>query len=425
MSLKGWEPPCWELIVSMKNGERLSLEQIRTFLAASEEFRFEANNREEIYGWVTRTLVEQEYGGQKREAKGLLRNYLGKMTGLSRAQVTRLIGQYLESGMVKERSYRRNRFAIQYQAGDVELLAGVDEAHETLSGPSTQKILYREFYDYGDERYERLATISAPHIYNLRKSRVYRERKIIFQKTRPVMVTIGERRRPDPQGRPGYLRIDTVHQGDLEGIKGVYHVNAVDEVTQWQVVGATAYISEAWLMPVLEAILRQFPFQILGFHSDNGSEFINHTVANLLNKLLVEQTKSRPRHSNDNGLVEAKNGAVIRKHMGYGHIESRHAKAIEEFYEQYLNPYLNYHRPCGVPEVVTNGKGKQRRVYRWYATPWEILRQLPDLARRLRAGTTQADLEKLARAESDMAAALRMQEAKRKLFSEIRQKRTA
>jgi len=409
----------------MKNGERLSLEQIGEFLAASEEFRFEANNREETYGWVTRTLVEQEYGGQKREAKGLLRNYLGKMTGLSRAQVTRLIGQYLESGIVKERTYRRNRFAIQYQAADVELLAGVDEAHETLSGPATQKILYREFHDYGDQRYQRLATISAPHIYNLRKSRVYRERKIIFQKTRPVKVTIGERRRPDPQGQPGYLRIDTVHQGDLEGIKGVYHVNAVDEVTQWQVVGATAYISEAWLIPVLEAMLRQFPFRILGFHSDNGSEYINHTVASLLNKLLVEQTKSRPRHSNDNGLVEAKNGAVIRKHMGYGHIESRHAEAIEEFYEQHLNPYLNYHRPCGVPELVTNAKGKHRRVYRWYATPWEILRQLPDLAKRLQPGTTQGDLERQAGAESDTAAALRMQEAKRKLFAEIRQKRSA
>ena|ERR1039458_7683420 len=409
----------------MKNGERLSLEQIGEFLAASEEFRFEANNREELYGWVTRTLVEQEYGGQKREGKGLLRRYVGKMTGLSRAQVTRLIGQYLESGTVKEQKYRRNRFATQYQSADVELLAAVDEAHETLSGPATQKILYREFYDYRDERYQRLAMISAPHIYNLRKSRVYREREIVFEKTRPVKVTIGERRRPDPQGRPGYLRIDTVHQGDLEGIKGVYHVNAVDEVTQWQIVGATAYISETWLLPVLEAMLRQFPFRILGFHSDNGSEFINHTVAKLLNKLLVEQTKSRPRHSNDNGLVEAKNGAVIRKHMGYGHIESRHAAAIEEFYEQHFNPYLNYHRPCAVPEVITNAKGKQRRVYRWYATPWEILRQLPDLARYIQTDTTQAELEKLARAESDTTAARRMQEAKRKLIAEIRQKRTA
>jgi transposase InsO family protein len=409
----------------MKNGERLGLEQIRTFLAGSEEFRFEANNREEKYDWVTRTLVEQEYGGQKREAKGVLRLYVGKMTGLSRAQVTRLIGRYLEDGTVKERSYRRNQFAIRYQAADVALLAGVDEAHETLSGPATQKILYREFYDYGDKRYQRLATISAPHIYNLRKSRGYRERRIFFQKTRPVKVTIGERRRPDPQGRPGYLRSDTVHQGDLESVKGVYHINAVDEVTQWQVVGAAAYISEAWLIPVLEAMLRQFPFGILGFHSDNGSEFINHTVAKLLNKLLVEQTKSRPRHSNDNGLVEAKNGAVIRKHMGYGHIASRHAEAIEEFYEQHFNPYLNFHRPCGVPEIITNAKGKQRRVYRWYATPWEILRQLPGLARHLRPGTTQAGLEGVAKAESDTAAARRMQEAKRTLFAGIRQKKSA
>ena len=409
----------------MKNGERLSLEQIQAFLKASEEFRFEARRRKEVYGWVTETLVEHAYSGQSRTAKGVLREYLGKMTGLSRAQVTRLIGRYLESGMVQERGYRRHRFVRRYRPADVELLAGVDEAHATLSGPATQKILYREFHDYGDARYQRLSTISVPHIYNLRKSRVYREQKICYQQTKPVKVNIGERRRPDPQGRPGYLRIDTVHQGDLDGVKGVYHINAVDEVTQWQVVGATAQISEAWLIPVLEAMLRQYPFRILGFHSDNGSEFINHTVARLLNKLLAEQTKSRPRHSNDNGLVEAKNGAVIRKHMGYEHIESRHAEAIEAFYERHFNPYLNFHRPCGVPEVVTSAKGKQRRIYRWYATPWEILRQTPDLARYLRPGVTQAELERQARLESDTEAARRMQEAKQKLFGGFRQKRSA
>ena len=409
----------------MKNGERLSLEQIQAFLKASEEFRFEASKRKEIYEWVTLTLVEQEYSGQPREAKGVLRQYLGKMTGLSRAQVTRLIGRYHESGLVKERGYRRHRFVCRYTAADIQLLAGVDEAHETLSGPATQKILYREFHDYGDQRYQRLSSISVPHIYNLRKSRVYRERKICYQKTKPVLVNIGERRRPDPQGRPGYLRIDTVHQGDLDGAKGVYHINAVDEVTQWQVVGATAQISEAWLIPVLEAMLRQFPFRILGFHSDNGSEFINHMVAKLLNKLLAEQTKSRPRHSNDNGLVEAKNGAVIRKHMGYEHIESRHAEVIEAFYERHFNPYLNFHRPCGVPEVVTNTKGKQRRIYRWYATPWEILRQTPDLARYLRPDMTRTELERQASAESDTEAARRMQQAKQTLFGGFRQKRSA
>jgi transposase InsO family protein len=157
--------------------------------------------------------------------------------------------------------------------------------------------------------------------------------------------------------------------------KGVYHINAVDEVTQSEVLGATEQISEAYLQPVLKVILEQFPFKIRGFHSDNGSEFINHTVAELLNKLLIEQTKSRPRRSNNNGLV-SKNGALVRKHMGYNHIAAPHAAAVEEFYKKYFNPYVNFHRPSGVPEEVANGKGKVWRVYRWYATPWEILRQL-------------------------------------------------
>jgi len=199
----------------------------------------------------------------------------------------------------------------------------------------------------------------------------------------------------------------------------------VDEVTQWQVVGATAQISEAWLMPVLEAILAQFPFRIRGFHSDNGSEFINHTVAGLLNKLLVEQTKSRPRHSNDNGLAESQNGEVIRKHMGYGHIASAHAEAFDQFYRRYFNPYLNFHRPCGVPQTTIDAQGKQRRVYRWYATPWEILRQMPGLAGFLRPDLTLDQLAPSAQAQSDTQAAAEMQEAKRKLFARLHYKRSA
>jgi hypothetical protein len=238
-------------------------------------------------------------------------------------------------------------------------------------------------------------------------------------------VSIGERRRPEPNGRPGYLRVDTVHQGDLDGIKGVYHINAVDEVTQWQVVGATAQISEAFLLPVLMAILEQFPFRILGFHSDNGSEYINHRVAEMLNKLLIEQTKSRPRHSNDNGLVETKNGAVVRKHMGYTHIAAPHAAAIETFYEEHFNEYLNYHRPCGVPEIVIRAKRKEKRIYRWYATPWEILRQLPDLARHIKEGMTIEMLDRQARARTDMEAAGEMQKAKQKLFAGFQQRRIA
>ncbi|MGH9665349.1 MAG: integrase catalytic domain-containing protein [Bryobacteraceae bacterium] len=284
------------------------------------------------------------------------------MTGLSRAQVARRLSQYQQTGVVRERPYRRNQFPSRYTSDDIELLAAVDEAPQSLSGPATQKILYREYHEYGDQRYQRLAAMSMPHIYNLRQRRAYRDKRIQYQKTRPGQVAIGERRRPDPQGQPGYLRVDTVHPGELDGIQGVYPINAVDAVTPWQVVGATAPISEAWLIPVLEAMLHQFPFRILGFHADNGSEFIHHTVARLLNQLLVEQTQSRPRHSNANGLVEAQQGAVIRKHLGYSPIRSEHAEVVEDFYERYFNPHLNFPRPGGGPEIRTSAKGKQRRV---------------------------------------------------------------
>lgn len=403
----------------------MSLEQIRAFLEGSHEVGFKGLKRAEVYGWVNQALRAVKYQALKRQGRGLVRRYVQKLTGLSRAQATRLIGRYLEGEPVELKAYRRHRFPQRYRREDIALLATVDELHQTLSGPATQKILQRAYYDFREAAYERLARLSVAQLYRLRQSPRYRQRRMVFQPTRPVQVSIGERRRPEPNGQPGYLRVDTVHQGDLDGVKGVYHINAVDEVTQWQVVGAVAQISEAYLLPVLEGMLAQFPFRIRNFHSDNGSEFINHTVAKLLNKLLIEQTKSRPRHSNDNGLAEAKNGAVIRKHMGYDHIAAPHAAAIAAFYQEHLNPYLNFHRPCGVPEWVVNAKGKSKRAYRWYATPWEILRQLPGLAGYLRPEVTIDDLERQARRQTDNAAAEQMQLAKRKLFAGFPARRSA
>src|ERR1017187_1234550 len=411
------EPACWGLTISVQTLERLSLEQIQAFLEGSGEVGFKGQNREEEYGWVNQTLRQQRYEVLKRSGRGLVRRYVEKMTRLSRAQTTRLITVYLGGDEVKPQPYRRRRFPRRYTGEDIALLASLDAAHETLSRPATKKLLQRACYNFDDRRYQTLACISVAHLYRLRASRAYRERRIKYQATRPTPVSIGERRKPEPRGRPGYIRIDTVHQGDQDGVKGVYHINAVDEVTQWEVVGSVEAISEAFLIPMLEAMLAQFPFRIRGFHSDNGSEFINHLVAKLLNKLLIEQTKSRPRHSNDNGLAESKNGAVVRKHMGYTHIPAPHAQAITDFYTEHLNPYLNFHRPCGVPELIVNAKGKEKRVYRWYATPWEILRQLPDVASHLKEGWGIARMDQQAQARNDTQAAAEMQEAKRKLFA--------
>jgi len=406
--------------VSVHQAEKLSLEGIRRFVEASEEIRFEGANRGQVYGWVERVLVEHEYAQQGKVGRGLLRRYIEKMTGLSRAQVTRLIARYAASGRVQPTLYRRRRFPERFTRADIELLASVDEAHETLSGPATRRILEREVQLYGRQQYARLATISVAHLYNLRRSQRYRERRLNYTKTRPTTVAIGERRKPEPCGQPGYLRLDTVHQGDTAEAKGVYHINAVDEVTQWQIAGATPRISELYLVPLLQGMLRQFPFRILGFHTDNGSEFINRTVAELLNKLLIEQTKSRPRQSGDNGLIETKNGAIIRKHMGYGYIDASHADRINSFYREFLNPYLNYHRPCAQADVEIDQKGRKLVRYKRYQTPLETLLALDSPAQYLRQGLSINALKRIAAVLSDTDAARRMQQAKAKLFDQLR-----
>jgi transposase InsO family protein len=404
----------------MDGTKPISLEQMRAFVAAGGSAEFQAEDRTEKYACVERTLRHLDYARLSRADKGLAKQYLSQLTGLCRAQLTRLIGCYAAKGSVTVAPYQRRKFAARYSEADVRLLAYVDQAHGTLSGPATRRILQREYNEYHIEAYQRLAEISSAQIYRFRKTAEYRKRHTSYQPTRPTPIPIGERRKPDPNGRPGYLRIDTVHQGDQEGVKGLYHINAVDQVTQWQVVGATPHISEAWLLPLLETMLEQFPFRIRGFHSDNGSEFINYQVSGLLNKLLIEQTKSRPRHSGDNALVESKNGAVIRKHLGWAHIASGHAEAVNLFHRQHLNPYLNFHRPCGIPELRTLARGKIKRVYRRWETPWDILRGLADWETTLRTETNAAALQRQASAQSDTDAAMAMQQAKRDLFRHLR-----
>mgnify|MGYP001262045244 FL=1 len=220
---------------------------------------------------------------------------------------------------------------------------------------------------------------------------------------------------------PHFIGIDSVHQGDQDGIKGVYHINAVDCVTQWELVATCEKISEAFLLPVIRELLDGFPFAILGFHADNGSEYINHKVARMLDKLCVEFTKSRPRHSNDNGLVETKNGAVVRKHLGYSHIPQRYAQEVNAFCTEHLNPYVNLHRPCLFAREVADKKGKIRKRYplEMVMTPLEKLLALPSADTFIKPGVTLDALKAQARALSDNDAAKRLNEARQRLFLSI------
>ncbi len=135
MSLKGRS--CWVVNIRMVRAEELSLEAIGRFVTGSEDIRFEAEDRQQLYGWVEKVLVGRQYAQLGKVARGLVRRYIEKMTGLSRAQITRLIARYAASGRVQVTVYRRRRFAELYTRADIELLASVDEAHEMLSGPAT------------------------------------------------------------------------------------------------------------------------------------------------------------------------------------------------------------------------------------------------------------------------------------------------
>lgn len=335
--------------------------------------------------------------------------------------MTRLIGKMRATRRIAvPDSPRRNSFPTRYTTDDVARLAETDNAHSRLAGAATRKIFRREYELFGKEDYIRLKDISIAHLYNLRGRRQYLSASTTFKKTNPTPTPIGERRKPFPNGKPGYIRVDSVHQGDFDGTKGVYHINLVDEVAQWELVGSVEGISEAFLAPLLEELLRSFPFTIIEFHSDNGSEYINQVVAALLKKMLINQTKSRSRRSNDNALVEGKNGSIIRKHMGYIHIPGRYAPTINKFYKDHLNIYINYHRPCGYATTTVDGRGKEKKKYDVYETPYEHFKKLPNAAAYLREGITFEDLDKIALAMSDNECAKMMQKAKTELFKSFR-----
>lgn len=405
----------------MNDTQIQTLDQVRQFLQGTYQIEFFIYDKSNRYAFIQRSLIRFGYNSLKKGDKGLLLRFLAHVSGYSYVQVKRLAACYLKNGRIQRKQVTKQGFCKHYTNSDCQLLAKTDELHGTLSGPATKKLCQRALVLYGQQEYERLAGISISHLYNLRKAKAYQRCRRHFEKTHSKPSVIGQRRKPVPNGQPGYIRVDTVHQGDLDKIKGVYHINAVDEVTQFEVVCSTQKISEQFLIPILEQLLDQFPFVIKGFHADNGSEFINRAVARLLNKLLIELTKSRARHSNDNALAECKNGAVIRKHLGYIHIPQKWAPLINQFALQFLNPYLNYHRPCFFAEIHTDKKGRQVKKYPYHCmmTPYDKLKSLPNAEQYLKSKLSFKTLDDIAYTISDNESANQLNQAKLKLFNSI------
>lgn len=401
----------------------MSVAELNEFLKATVNLEFKARNKQEKYNWLTKELAAYQYWQRPKKEKGIILKYLRKMTGYSDIQTKRLVAAWHKHGRLKVNNYNRHTFPKIYTQGDISLLAATDEAHLVPCGGAARKIMEREYTLFSKPEYIRLAHISVSHLYNLRNSFNYRQKVLTFTKTKPTQVRLGERKKPAPEGLPGYIRIDTVHQGDgCNGEKGVYYIHAVDEVTQWEMVVPVTTISERHMYPALKIILAAFPFVILNFHTDNGGEFINKVVVKLLNGLMIKLSKSRPRRHNDNALIEGKNGSVVRKHFGYSYIPGTVAPIINSWCQDYLNPYLNFHHPCAYPTVKRDAKGKERIIYpsEDYTTPYEKLKAVPNINNYLKKGVTFDQLDKIAYVQSDTEFAQEMQQAKQTLYLNIK-----
>ena len=258
------------MIVNLSTDQTRTVEPMRSFVEGIELAEIAG-----AYALISRTLERVLYPRLGKAGKGAVKRFLEKATSLSRSQVTRLIGQHRRSRDSRDHREKppARPFPRRYTPGDIALLAEVDEAYGQLSGPATMEVLRRHYEVHGDERFQRLASISN--------------------------------------------------------------------------------------IPLLEALITAFPVTVEAFHADNGSEYINHRVAELLTKLHIGTfTKSRARRSNDNALVESRNGSVVRKWLGHIYVPAPLAPRVNAFLRDTLPPFLNFHRPCLLSVDVTSATGR-------------------------------------------------------------------
>lgn len=403
----------------MNDSHITSLTQLKEFAKLSNSAIFTKTNTKETYEWINEALTKFRYFRESKKNKSIVKRYICTMTGYSNTQVDRLIKEKKTYGCIRIKERTQNTFTTCYTKEDIALLAEVDNAEGRRTSKAVKKTCSDMYHIYEDMRFERLAHISSSHVYNLREKEVYKTNTLTYTSTQSIGRDIGIRAKPLPYGKPGYIRVDSVHQGDLDKVKGVYHINLVDEVNQEEVVVTVEGISEYFLLPALESALRQFHVKIINFHSDNGSEYINKRVSSLLSKMLIEQTKSRARKTNDNALVEGKNYAIVRRQYGYAHIPKKYAKDMEEYNQKYLNPYLFFHRQCAYADDIIDERGKVKKIYERYMTPCESLLSIKDVHIYLREGITSESLKVEQHKVTHLAAAKELREKRNTLFAKI------
>ncbi len=351
----------------MKNSHKLSIAQIDDLLKVGLEFQI--RDKSEGRKWLEKLLRFHNYFKLSKKEKGTIIDYASIVLCLSQDRVKKLCSIWHNTGRIERQKYKRTHSHNKYTREDIALVYETRDLHQT-NGNAIKKILVDEYIIYRDTSYINIKDISVSYIYVLLGKNSHNLRG-----TASINAAIGIRQALSKDGLPGHISIDSVHQKENNEDKELYYINVVDYHTQWQRIYIVTAISQRYLAPVLKDILKYFPFKITEFHSDNGSEFINKVISNILNRMHVKQLKSRSFRSEDNGQVETKN-TIIRKEMGYTPIDSKYIPQLDTFFKDYYDEYLNYHHPCGFPEIKIDDKGRIRKKYKQsdYMTPYQRLK---------------------------------------------------
>ena len=412
------------MIVTLQTERLRTMEQVRAFVEGSEPVDYQPKDRASAYAFVRRTLAAFDYHRLGRADRGCVRAYIGKACGFSAAQISRLIRQQAETGAVVDRRARNSGrpFETVYAAADIRLLAEVDEAFGGMSGLATCEILRRARDVHGDARFERLADVSRSHLYNLRATRTYRTKRTTWAKTRPSPVAIGVRKAPEPNGQPGFLRVDTVHLGDRGRAQGRVRRqrrgrgHAVR--ARWRGAGHLGAVhgsgagSAAAPVPVRRAGLpRRQRLRVRQPPRRQAAEQAARRVHEVAPAALQRQRpSSRARTPTWCAGIWATSTSPSASPTTWTASPARACRRSSTSTAPACSPPSAWtpRARCGEPTAATT-----------CSTPLEKLKSLPGAASFLREGAGFADLDRAAAAQTDMQAAKSLNRARDELFRKV------
>ena len=252
--------------ITMNNSSKTSIKQIEKCIKHLPGVEFKAEDRYQAYKWINEIFKVIKYSKLKKKERGEVLTYISTFTGYKRGWVKKLAVQYIRGKLEIKKYQRENGFNKKYTYEDKQLLFETRKVHNFISGNAIRKIMRDEYEIYKHTEYKNIKDISVSYMYKL-FGKTHDRRANKFFGTKPKNSTIGIRAPLTYDGCAGHLNVDTVHQGDRNGEKGIYHVNIVDSLTQWELIASLDVIAESSLAPVWDIYTYLKCMQVRLMHS--------------------------------------------------------------------------------------------------------------------------------------------------------------